>query len=40
MKEHSSQKKKREKPFGLTLIINKHLGNHEIEFPLIGGLQN
>lgn len=30
----------RDESFGLALIINKHLGNHEIEFSLIGGLQN
>lgn len=41
MKEHFLAEKKRKREiFGLALIINKHLGNHEIEFPLIGGLQN
>lgn len=41
MMEHFlTEKKGREKPFGLAVIINKHLGNHEIEFPLIRGLQN
>lgn len=30
----------RDEPFGLALIINKHLGNLEIEFSFTGGLQN
>lgn len=40
MKEYLFTEKEEEKPFGLALIINKLLGNHKIEFSLIGGLQN